>query len=453
MHYIPLTEEECRQMLETIGVSSFEDLLADIPAARRLKQKLNLPAAMCEQTLVRYLQKLAATNTVHDDVPCFLGAGAYRHYIPAAVRAMSARSEFVTAYTPYQPEISQGSLQAMFEYQTMMTQLTGLSVSNASMYDGAMAAAEAALLAARTTRQSVILVTKALNPAYRSVLETYISNLDISLVDLPLTDSGQTDLTPLKDIDMKTVAGVMLQTPNMLGVIEDIEAAGNLLKQSKALLLVVVTEALSMAALKPPGQSGADVVCGEAQSLGLPVSYGGPYLGFFTVSDALVRKMPGRVVGMTQDANGRCGFVNTLSTREQHIRRDKATSNICTNQALCAVTSAMYMTAMGRQGLRDIAMLNIKKAAYLKSQLQSIKGISIPFDSPVFNEFTIVLPGAVESLQNHLLNKGIVAGYNLKNAYPELGNAMLICATETNTKEDIHQFVAAVAEWVEEVSK
>jgi glycine dehydrogenase subunit 1 len=452
MHTIPLTEEECRQMLETIGISSIDELLTDIPAARRLKKLLNLPPAMCEQNLVRFMNGLASINTVHDSVPCFLGAGAYRHYIPAAVRAMSARSEFVTAYTPYQPEISQGSLQAMFEYQTMMTQLTGLPVSNASMYDGAMAAAEAALLAVRATRNKVILVSKALNPAYRSVLKTYTSNLEISLVDLPVSKTGQTDTSILKDMNINTVAGVMLQTPNMLGLIEDMTAAGNLLSQSKALLLVVVTEALSLAALKPPGQFGADVVCGEAQSLGLPVSFGGPYLGFFTVSDALVRKMPGRVVGLTKDTRGKCGFVNTLSTREQHIRRDKATSNICTNQALCAITAAMYMTSLGPRGLQDVAMLNIKKTAYLKSRLASIKGLSIPFDAPVFNEFTVVLPGPVDALQTHLLNKGIVAGYNLQPLYPELGHAMLICATETNTADDIHRFVSAVAEWVEEVS-
>ncbi|MCD4654963.1 aminomethyl-transferring glycine dehydrogenase subunit GcvPA, partial [bacterium] len=352
MRYIPLTETEYRQMLDTIGVSSFDDLLRDVPAARQLKKMLNLPKAMSELDLVRFMKHLANLNTPHDAQPCFLGAGSYRHFVPAVVRSMAARSEFVTAYTPYQPEISQGSLQAMFEFQTMMTQLTGMPVSNASLYDGAMAAAEAALLAARATRKNIIYVSQGLNSSYISVLKTYTENLDIELRDLPINDSGRTDLAPLNNVDMKTVAGVMIQSPNMLGVIEDLKAAGDHLNGKKSLFIVVVSEALSMAALKAPAEYGADVVCGEAQSLGLPVSYGGAYLGFFTVTNALLRRMPGRVVGMTEDLNGKCGFVNTISTREQHIRREKATSNICTNQALCAITSAMYMTTMGRQGLR-----------------------------------------------------------------------------------------------------
>jgi glycine dehydrogenase subunit 1 len=397
------------------------------------------------------MQKLAGDNSTHESLPCFIGAGSYRHFVPAAVRSMSARSEFVTAYTPYQPEISQGSLQAMFEFQTMMTQLTGLPVSNASMYDGAMAAAESALLAVRTTRNNVIAVSKALNPAYRTVIETYTSNLDISLIELPITSEGRTDTSPLGDLNPKSLAGVMIQSPNMLGVIEDVKLTKTTIQNSKALLLVVVTEALSMAALKPAGECGADVVCGEAQSLGLPVNYGGPYLGFFTVKDKLVRKMPGRVVGMTKDRDEKCGFVNTLATREQHIRREKATSNICTNQALCAITSAMYMTCMGRKGLRDVALLNMKKTARLKAGIKTIKGISIPFEAPVFNEFTITLPADMGSLQHHLLDKGFIGGYDLRCSYPELGNAMVVCATETNTRDEIDQFVLALTEWVEEV--
>ncbi len=452
MHYIPLTEEECRQMLKVIGVSSIDDLLKDIPAKKRLKQALNLPEAMSEQTLTRYMQALAQNNVTHESLPCFMGAGAYRHFVPAAVRSMSARSEFVTAYTPYQPEISQGSLQAMFEYQTMMTQLTGLPVSNASMYDGAMAAAEAALLAVRSSRNNVIAVSKTLNPAYRTVLETYTANAGVSLLELPLADNGQTDLSPLADTDPKSLAGIMIQSPNMLGVIEDVESTKSSIINPKTLLIVVVTEALSLAALKPPGECGADVVCGEAQSLGLPVNYGGPYLGFFAVKDNLVRKMPGRVVGMTVDSDGKCGFVNTLSTREQHIRRDKATSNICTNQALCAITSAMYMTCMGRKGLREVALLNMKKSACLKAGIQKIKGFSIPFEGPVFNEFTITYSGDTESLQKHLAEKGIIGGYDLRCTYPELGNAMVVCATETNTLDEINQFVSALAEWAGEVS-
>lgn len=451
MRYIPLTEDERRQMLGDIGVSSFDDLLKDVPASRRLKEMLDLPPAMSELDLVRFMKRLAGLNTAHDSVPCFMGAGAYRHFVPAIVRAMAARSEFVTAYTPYQPEVSQGSLQAMFEFQTMMTQLTGMPVSNASLYDGGMAVAEAALLANRATRKNVIYVSRALNPSYRTVLETYIRNSDIECCELPLNDNGQTDLSPLNTVDMNTVAGVILQSPNMLGVIEALESAGNRLNSEKTLFIVAVAEALSMAALKPPGEYGADVVCGEAQSLGLPVSYGGAYLGFFTVTEKLMRRMPGRIVGQTVDSDGKCGFVNTLSTREQHIRREKATSNICTNQALCAITSAMYMTAMGRQGLREAALMNMKKATYLKTRIEKIDGIDIPCSGPVFNEFAVRLPGSLESLQKTLDQHGMIGGYDLRCSFPEFGDAMLLCATETNTREEMDAFVAVLADWAREV--
>jgi len=451
MRYIPLTEDECRQMLGDIGVASFDDLLRDVPASRRLKELLDLPPAMSEPDLVRFMKRLASLNTPHDEIPCFMGAGAYRHFVPAVVRAMAARSEFVTAYTPYQPEISQGSLQAMFEFQTMMTQLTGMPVSNASLYDGGMAVAEAALLANRATRKNVVYVSRALNPSYRTVLKTYTRNLEIECRELPLHPNGATDLSRLDSVDMKSVAGVIIQSPNMLGVIEDLESAGNRLNPEKTLFIVAVSEALSLAALRAPGEYGADVVCGEAQSLGLPVSCGGAYLGFFTVTEALMRRMPGRVVGRTVDANGRCGFVNTLSTREQHIRREKATSNICTNQALCAITSAMYMTTMGRMGLRETALLNMKKTAYLKSLMQRIDGITLPCDGPVFNEFTVTLPGPIESLQKTLDAHGMIGGYDLRCSFPEFGNAMLLCATETNTRREMDDFATVVADWVREV--
>ncbi len=451
MHYIPLTEAESRQMLETIGISSIEDLLVDIPAAKRLKQELKLPASMSEQSLVKFMKQLAGLNSPHDSKPCFIGAGSYRHFVPAAVRAMSARSEFVTAYTPYQPEISQGSLQAMFEYQTMMTQLTGLPVSNASMYDGAMAAAEAALLATRANRSQIVFVSRALNPSYRTVIETYTANLGITINELPLCKDGRTDLSVLATSEPKSIAGVMIQSPNMLGIIEDFDSISRQLEHLKTLIIAVVTEAMSLAILKAPGDCGADIVCGEGQSLGLPVSFGGPYLGFFTVTEDLMRKMPGRVVGMTQDTNGHCGFVNTLSTREQHIRREKAMSNICSNQALCAVTSAMYMTAMGRKGLRDIATLNMKKVTYLKTELQKINGIGTPFPDPIFNELTITLPASIESLQRYLGERGIIGGYDLRCSFPELGESMVVCVTETNSKVEIDHFVAVLAQWVQEV--
>ncbi len=451
MRYIPLTETEQQEMLAAIGASSVDELFHDIPDYLRLKHPLNLPSAMSEWALLHHARQMSSENVPHDSVPCFLGAGSYRHFIPAIVPYLVSRTEFLTAYTPYQPEISQGSLQAIFEYQTMMTQLTGLDVSNASLYDGAMATAEAALLAHRVTKKTKIGVSKGLTPSYRRTLETYIHNQNIELIDLDLSDDGTTLRESIQSLPLDDVGAVIIQSPNFLGVIESVSDISNILKSTKTLLITVVTEALSLGILNPPGAIGADIVCGEAQSLGLPTSFGGPYLGFFTCKKELLRQLPGRIVGMTKDTNGNCGFVNTLSTREQHIRREKATSNICTNQALCALSAAIYMATMGRQGLRKLALLNMKKSAYLKQRIMEIPGFVIPFSGFTFNEFCIRVPGSLDQLLQKLESQHIIAGFDLRNDYPELGESMLLCATEINSKEHIDRFITILNDHAAEV--
>ncbi|MBN1552268.1 aminomethyl-transferring glycine dehydrogenase subunit GcvPA [bacterium] len=445
MHYIPMTEEERRQMLKTVGATEISELFEDIPESYRLKQLLKLPEPMSEWDVLCHLKKLAEKNEPFDKTPCFLGGGSYRHCIPSVVPALIGRGEFVTAYTPYQPEISQGTLQALFEYQTMITQLTGMPIANASLYDGAMAVAEAVLMAQRVAKKPKFAISKALTPGYRTTIETYARHQNVILIDLPLNQDGSTDIAYLQSPDANDLAAVVIQSPNYFGVIEDIETIGLLKQNTGCLLITVINEMISLGILKPPGELRADIVCGDAQSLGLPVSYGGPYLGFFTVRESALRQMPGRVVGMTVDTEGRQGFVNTLSTREQHIRREKATSNICTNQALCAITAAAFMATLGKQGLRELALLNVKKAAYLKSKIASLDGFDIRFSGPTFNEFTVSVPGSVKKLNEYLLNNGVIGGIDASDQFPEYGNIMLVCATETNTREQLDQFVKLLA--------
>ncbi len=450
MHYIPMTDADRAEMLAAIGVLSFEELIADIPTEKVLRDDLNLPPALSEMELIRHIQKLAWKNLSHCCVPSFLGAGSYRHFTPPVVSSLASRPEFLTAYTPYQPEISQGSLQAIFEYQTMMTQLTGLPVSNASLYDGAMATAEAGLLTQRVTRKSKLAVSAGLTPGYRQTLETYIKNQSIDIVELPLSPGGSTDLEALKALPLDELCGVIVQTPNFLGEIEPVQAVADILKDKKTLLVTVVTEALSMGILSPPGENGADIVCGEAQSFGLNTSFGGPYLGFFTAKESVMRQIPGRLVGLTQDNRDNRGFVNTLSTREQHIRREKATSNICTNQALCALTAGIFMATLGRKGLRDTAVHNLKKCAYLKEQIQSIDGFDLPLNGNNFNEFVATVPGSAIALTQWLLEKHIIGGYALGSDYPQLGEAMLFCTTELNSREDLEQLITELKTWSKE---
>ncbi len=453
MRYIPITPEDQSKMLAEIGVESIRDLFPDIPAPLQSPDKLQLPEAVSEWKLNRIMNELSARNKHAASTPCYLGAGAYRHFIPAVVRALASRSEFVTAYTPYQPEISQGTLQALFEYQTMISQLTGMPVSNASVYDGAMATAEAALLALRTTRNPVIAVSQALSPGYLETLKTYTRNQTIELIELPLTASGTTDPDAIRALEQSKLAAVIVQSPNFFGVIEDIAGISEITAPLKALSIVVVSEALSLGLLKPPGEMGADIVCGEAQSFGLPVSFGGPLLGFFSCSQKLVRQAPGRLVGMTRDIDGKTGFVNTLATREQHIRRERATSNICTNQALCAVTAGIYLSTMGRTGLRNAALQNVKKAAYLKDEICALNGYKPLFNGPVFNEFAVTVPVSADSLNKKLLDNNIIGGLNLRKFFPELPESILFCATELNTRNEMDTLVRLLDKFGKELSE
>jgi glycine dehydrogenase subunit 1 len=452
MRYIPLTEQDRIDMLKTVGKNSIRELFDDIPAEFLLNRQLNLPAALSEWDLMKHMEALLDKNAACFRYPCFLGAGAYRHFIPSVVSNLASRSEFVTAYTPYQPEISQGTLQGIFEYQTMMTQLTGLPVSNASLYDGAMSAAEAALMAVRIqSKQPCIAISRALAPGYRRTLATYCKNLGIDLIEIPVSDSGETDHEEIEAALQRKPAAIMIQSPNYFGVIEDIGAISKLRNEDSTLLIAVVSEALSMGILKSPGECGADIVCGEAQSLGIPLSFGGPYLGFFTAKEKFIRFMPGRLVGMTKDSKGRTGFVNTLSTREQHIRREKATSNICTNQALCAMTAGIFMATMGPAGLRELAMLNMKKSAYLKSKIDGLDGFSCVFSGHTFNEFAVKVPGSARELDEFLFRNGIIGGLDLSDDYPELGDTMLFCATEINARDDIDKLEALLHQWTKEI--
>jgi glycine dehydrogenase subunit 1 len=442
LRYIPHTPDDVQRMLEAVGVGELSDLFASIPEKLQLGRALDLPAAGSEQAVLRELSRLAARNVHAASHAWFLGAGCYAHFAPAAVDALVSRAEFFTSYTPYQPEISQGTLQAIFEWQSMICALTGMDVANASMYDGASAAAEAALLALRVTRRRKVCVTAGLHPHYRDVLATYLDGLDAELVDGARAADGRSDLAGLVDAN---TACVVLQQPAFLGAVEDVAAAAAAAHAHGALLVVVVTEALSLALLRAPGELGADVVCGEAQSFGLPMGFGGPHLGFFATRKAHVRQLPGRLVGETADANGRRGYVLTLSTREQHIRRERATSNICTNQGLCMLMATIYLALHGPAGLRGVAEANLAKAEYAKARVRATPGLSLPLAAPTFNEFVVGLSDAPAAALRRALDADIVGGLDLAPYAPELGPALLVCATERSSRAEIDRLVAALA--------
>lgn len=450
MRYIPNTDENRKEMLDAIGVTSIDELFADVPSRYILNESLNLPPASGEWDLLQFLNSLASQNADFIKTPSFLGGGAYRHFIPSVVPSLTSRSEFVTAYTPYQPEISQGTLQAIFEYQTMMTQMTGLPISNASLYDGAMATAESALLALRVSQKSRIAVSRALNPAYRATISTYCKNQNIEIIEIPVGLDGLTSSENCEELIKQGTGCVVIQSPNYFGIIEDQTAFSSQLAGSACQLVTVITEALSLGILKSPGECGADIACGDAQSFGLPLSFGGPYLGFLTCKEKFLRQVPGRLVGMTRDSEGRIGFVNTLSTREQHIRREKATSNICTNQALCAVTASVFLATMGPVGMRKLAELNMKKAHYLQKILESIPTCKLPFSGRIFNEFVLRVPGKSSEFNEFMMTHGVFPGIDLSADFPELGPAILVCATETNTREQMDQYAKLVKMYCEE---
>ena len=436
--YLPMTEQDQKDMLETIGVSSIDDLFSDIPEKVKFKGQYNIKPAKSETGLMKELFKLANRNADLKENVSFLGAGVYDHYIPVIVDHVLSRSEFYTAYTPYQPEISQGELQAIFEFQTMICELTGMEVANSSMYDGGTALAEAAMLSAGHTKRKTIVVSSAVHPEYRDVLKTYAKGQYLDVVEVPV-NNGITDVEALKKLVKRDVAAVILQYPNFFGRIEPLKELEEVIHEHKA-LFVVSSNPLSLGVLTPPGKFGADIVVGDAQPLGIPTAFGGPHCGYFAVTSKLMRKVPGRLVGQTTDEAGRRGFVLTLQAREQHIRRDKATSNICSNQALNALAAAVAMTALGKKGIREIAAANLQKAHYAKNAFKQA-GFEVVYDGHSFNEFVIKLNRPVKEINQKLLHKGIIGGYDLGRDYPDLVHHMLIAVTEQRTKEEIDTLV------------
>lgn len=435
--YLPMTEQDKQDMLTAIGVTSVDELFKDIPESVRFKGEYNIKPAKSESALLKELTGLAAKNADVKSHPSFLGAGVYDHYTPVIVDHVISRSEFYTAYTPYQPEISQGELQAIFEFQTMICELTGMDVANSSMYDGGTALAEAAMLSTGQTRRKKILVSGAVHPESRDVINTYAKGQYVEVIEIPYKD-GITDLGALNELISDDIAGVVVQYPNFFGRIEPLKEIEEIVHSHKA-MFIVSSNPLALGALTPPGKLGADIVAGDAQPFGIPAAFGGPHCGYFAVTNKLVRKVPGRLVGQTVDENGKRGFVLTLQAREQHIRRDKATSNICSNQALNALAASVAMTALGKTGVRDMAVQNIQKAYYAKQALKG-KGIEIVFDGPSFNEFVVKLPASFKDVNGRLFKKGIIGGFNLGSVYPELKDHMLVAVTEIRTKEEIDAF-------------
>ncbi|MBI3952101.1 MAG: aminomethyl-transferring glycine dehydrogenase subunit GcvPA [Acidobacteria bacterium] len=445
MRYIPSSPEERAEMLRLIGAESVEQLFHTIPEPLRLKEPLNLPRPQSEVELLRFLQNLTSGNATTESHSVFLGAGAYYHYRPTHIDALISRAEFLTSYTPYQPEVSQGTLQAIFEYQTMICQLTGMEVANASLYDGSTALAEAVLMAERLTHRKRILMAASVHPEYQEVVRCYTQTLGLKLETLRYDSvSGQLDLNSLAVDD--SVAAVVVQSPNFFGHIEDLEAASGAAHRAKALMVTVVVEPISLGLLRSPGEQGADIVAGEGQSFGVPVSFGGPYLGLFATQKEYVRQMPGRLAGQAFDHEGRRGFVLTMSTREQHIRREKATSNICTNQGLIMLMATIYLATMGPQGLSELAAQNVQKAAYAASRIAALEGYECRFRGPRFNEFVIKTRRPVGETLARLQEKKILGGLALSRFYPELSDCMLVCVTELNSRQEIDQYVTQLAD-------
>lgn len=430
MSFVPHTPENIKDMIKDIGVSSLNDLFNDIPDSIKQNVTCNLPEPLSELSLYNDLKKTASSNYT---LKSFLGGGAYNHYIPSIVDHLSSRSEFYTAYTPYQPEVSQGTLTAIFEFQTIMCSLTGMDVANASMYDGATSLAEAVLMSVRSNNRKKAIVSRGVNPLYRNVLKTYSWANSLEIIERDTTE-GSTLPDIISSGADDSVSCIVIQSPNFFGIIEDIAAIKESITDNKINLIVVVTEPLSLALLKSPGHLGADIVCGDAQSFGNPMGFGGPMLGFLTARDAFIRRMPGRLVGKSTDLDGKEAYVLTLQTREQHIRRERATSNICSNQGLCLLRSVIYLAYYGDH-LRDLAVLNHSRASYFYNRLQD-KGFSCFSNKPFFNEFVVQFNNA-RSLHNRIIENGYVPGLLLGDYYKELEDCILFCVTELNTKEDI----------------
>jgi glycine dehydrogenase subunit 1 len=446
MRYIPITDLELKEMLAEIGIERVDELFNAIPQEIRLKEPLSLPLPISEWELTKHLQELGSKACEIGSYSSFLGAGIYRHFIPSIVQYLTSRSEFYTTYTPYQPEISQGTLQAIYEFQTLICQLTSMEIANASLYDGASALAEAVLMAHRINHRKVIIISRAVHPEYRAVLKTYVRPLGIEIKEIGYNEAGITEKAEVLDQLSPNCSALILQNPNFFGCLEALEGYADLAHNTGAISIVVIAEPLSLGILKPPGFYGVDIVVGEGQSFGLPPSFGGPLLGFLATRERYLRNIPGRLVGETVDKNGRRGYVLTLATREQHIRRHRATSNICTNQSLCALAATIYLSTMGKSGLRELAILNAQKTYYAKKTLGQQSGYQVRFNSPSFNEFVLNVPMPPQRIIKELLKKKIIAGLDLAKYYPELGNAMLWCCTEINTKEEIDYLAQVLSE-------
>ena len=440
MRYLPKSPAERQEMLAAIGVKNVEELFSSIPEKYRLNKPLNLPGPFSEQEVIRYFQERAAENS--GGYTSFLGAGVYNHLRSVVTDTIIQRGEFLTSYTPYQAEITQGTLQAIFEFQTLMCQLTGQEVANASMYDGSTATTEAVLMAERLTGRRRVLVGRSVHPEYREVLRTYAKNSGLHVEEISYTAAGTLDAKALKTAIGEDVCAVVAQSPNFFGTIESLGPLAEITKAAGAMLVVAVTEAVSLGAVKPPAE--ADIVAMEAQSFGLAPSYGGPYAGVIASRERYVRQMPGRLSGQTTDSEGQRGFVLTLATREQHIRREKATSNICTNQALCALAATVHLTLLGKEGLREQAEQNLSKAHFALSELEKIPGVTRTFSGPFFNEFTVAFPKSVKLVNAELLREKIIGPFVLGMAYPELSKNAVVCITETTSRGEIERLVEGV---------
>ena len=448
MSYIPNTPEDQRAMLDKLGISSLEALLAPVPENVRLRRPLELPPALAEPDLKRLMQGMAAKNKNLDSTISFLGAGTYDHAIPSVVPHLQRRSEFVTSYTPYQPEVSQGMLQAIYEFQTMVCQITGLDIANASLYDGATALIEAVLLAIGPGGRGEVVISLGVDPQYRRVLHTYAHARGFSVKEVPVRDG----VTSIEDLDASvntTTSAVVIQQPNFFGCIEDMHAIEPIAHKGKAVFVTTITEPASLGVLASPGEYGADIAVGELMSFGNPMSYGGPALGFMSARNKYMRLMPGRLVGQTVEEGDQqqTGYVLTLQTREQHIRRERATSNICTNQSLLAVGATIYLAALGKQGFRELGELCLQKAHYAFRQISAIPGYKATFGSPFFDEFVVTAPVSAQKLQQHVEQAGIIGGHSLGNSYSDMPNDILFCVTETRTKEDIDYLVKVLRDF------
>jgi glycine dehydrogenase subunit 1 len=444
MRYLPKSPADREEMLAEIGVSSIDELFSTIPAEYRLTRDLAIPRQHSESEIIDKFRAFAENNAT--GYASFLGAGVYRHYRPVIIDSLVQRGEFLTSYTPYQPEIAQGTLQAMFEFQTMICELTGMEIANASMYDGSSGAAEAIMMAVRVTGRDGAVIARTVHPEYREVVSTYAQHQEIPLTEVGYASNGRVDLAALDAAITSETACVLIQSPNFFGTIEDVTAIAEIAHKKGALLIVSIAEAVSLGIVKPPVE--ADIVSMEAQSYGVALGYGGPYCGVIACKEKFLRQMPGRLIGETKDMNGKRGFVLTMSTREQHIRREKATSNICTNQALVALMTTIFLTVYGKQGMKELAEHNLAKAAYLKSVLgSSSTGAKVLFEgAPQFNEFVLELPKSVEETNAALLDHKIIGGLSLQKWYPELGpNASLWCATELTTRKQIDSAAEALA--------